>query len=405
MRKFFPCWSKPGCLKRNLKFEERTMILRSAHKIIFFEKGLWLYSTALLLFLVTGLIGCGRAQGDNPEALRTLVVRTAPADLKTFYLQERTYLGEVATDRSSQIGFDLAGTVTSIEVKEGDAVVEGQALARLDTLRLEAARAEAQAALNEAQAALALAEATLERTQQARELDAVSVQQLEEVELNRTARKATLQRARAQLDRIEIDLEKSVLRAPFAGEVATRFLDEGTVTAPGQPVFQVTESGQNEIRVGLSRESHQGLERGQQVEARVRGETFLARIDRILPGRNPRTRTVQVIALPKSEDIVLREGDLVEVTLKSRVSTSGYWLPITALTESGRGLWSCYVAEPLVPEETKEEATHRVTRRELEVLSLEENRAFVAGSLNPGERVIQEGIHRIVPNQRVQLVN
>lgn len=247
-------------------------------------------------------------------------------------------------------------------------------------------------------------EATLKRTRQARELNAVSIQQLEEAELNRIAREATVNRTRAQLERIEIDLEKSVLRAPFTGEVAQRLLDEGTVTAAVQPVLRITESGQNEIRVGLSRQSQQDLEMGQQLEARVRGESFSVTIDRILPGRNPRTRTVQVVALPESENLELREGDLVEILLKSRVPTPGYWLPITALTESGRGLWSCYVAEPLNPEETSGEATHRVTRRELEVLYLEGNRAFVAGSLNPGEQVVLEGLHRIVPDQRVQLV-
>lgn len=357
----------------------------------------------LLLVIAFGLTACGSARGDNPEDIRTLVVETAPADLRENYEQKRSYLGEVKTDRSSRIGFDLAGTVISVGVEEGEPVLPGQALARLDTRRLEAAKAEAEAALKEARAAAELAAATLERTRQARELNAVSLQQLEEAELNLTAREATANRSEAQLERINIDLEKSVLRAPFAGEVAERFLDEGTVTAPGEPVFLITDSGNTEIRIGLSRKSQQDLEIGQIVAARIRGRQFSARIDRILPGRNPRTRTVQVVARPETPDVVLREGDLVEVTIESRLFTSGYWLPVTALTESGRGLWSCYVAEPLKSEERVGEATHRVTRRELEIIALEENRAYVAGSLNPGEEVILEGIHRVVPQQRVQL--
>jgi pyruvate/2-oxoglutarate dehydrogenase complex dihydrolipoamide acyltransferase (E2) component len=46
-------------------------------------------------------------------------------------------------------------------------------------------------------------------------------------------------------------LEKSVLKAPFAGTVAARLMDEGTVIMAGQTVLRLVEDTHLEARVGV----------------------------------------------------------------------------------------------------------------------------------------------------------
>ena len=66
-------------------------------------------------------------------------------------------LGQLEQVQGYQLGFELAGQVTSILVDEGDAVAAGQVLATLDTDLLRAQRRELIAAIEQAEAALRLA--------------------------------------------------------------------------------------------------------------------------------------------------------------------------------------------------------------------------------------------------------
>ena len=67
-----------------------------------------------------------------------------------------------------------------------------------------------------------------------------------------------------------------------------------------------------------------------------------------------------------------------------------------------RGLWSAYVVTlPASP--SAQGAGSRVARRDVEVLHTEGDRVLVRGMLQPGDRVIASGTHRIVPGQVVRV--
>ena len=79
------------------------------------------------------------------------------------------------------------------------------------------------------------------------------------------------------------------------------------------------------------------------------GQPMSAVVERLLPQRNQRTRTVDVIFSVEQESAFadqgtarLRDGDLVEVPVARSIPESGVWLPRSALTESARGLWAAY---------------------------------------------------------------
>ena len=358
------------------------------------------------LFVSTRLSG---QQSPTPSiqnrSIRILDVAAVPVEQQDAYQSKRSYLGKVESQRTSRLGFEVAGMLAAIYVREGESVEKGQLLAELDTDRLEAARKEAEARLLEAQASLKLAKATLKRTQQAQKMKAVSAQQLDEAASNWERQRALVGRVKAQLDTIDVDLKKSKLYAPYAGTLAARMSDEGTVLASGQPVLEITETAKTEIRIGFNRDLSANLNPGIKVDATVRGVALPLRIDRILPGREKSTRVVQVIATPMRSDIPLREDDLVEVTLKQRIPQAGVWLPVSALTENARGLWSCLVAEPIDDSAGPDGATHRLQRRDLQIVSLEGERVYVSGYFQAGDLVVVDGVHRVVPNQHVRLAN
>jgi hypothetical protein len=96
-------------------------------------------------------------------------------------------------------------------------------------------------------------------------------------------------------------------------------------------------------------------------------------------------------------------GDLARLALERPVETPGFWVPLGALAEGDRGVWTNYVAVPLDGGEQDGEATHMIEARAVEVLYEREDRVYVRGAIDAGERVVVAGLHRIVPGQTVRV--
>ena len=91
---------------------------------------------------------------------------------------------------------------------------------------------------------------------------------------------------------------------------------------------------------------------------------------------------------------------LLHDALTERILVQTIELPLTALTESSRGIWAVYVAEPGATEGGPDDASV-LSRRQVELLHLVGENVYVRGTLEPGERVVSAGLHRLVPGQRV----
>jgi multidrug efflux pump subunit AcrA (membrane-fusion protein) len=112
---------------------------------------------ALILLLVVVLMaGCGGEAEPTP-----VVIATAPPSAPGAYPGGPTVSasGEVVAAQEAEIGFTLAGRVTTVAVDVGDEVQEGDVLLMLETASLEASVAQAEAALDAATAQLMMLEA------------------------------------------------------------------------------------------------------------------------------------------------------------------------------------------------------------------------------------------------------
>jgi len=174
--------------------------------------------------------------------------------------------------------------------------------------------------------------------------------------------------------------------------VQTRLVDEGAIIVPGQQVLRLVEQGAAEARIGIPTDMADALEPGTRYVFRSGARRLEGRLLALLPEVDDTTRTVT--ALFALDDTTLPAGASVELALERAVAETGYWLPLTALSEAQRGLWAVYA---LVdgPEGTVTE------RRLVEVIHTERDRVFVQGTLRDGERIVATGTQRIVPGQVV----
>jgi RND family efflux transporter MFP subunit len=353
----------------------------------------------LAILLLGAAAGCGSADTTVAAPAAALPVETARIDASDTYTVSSRHVGQVRARREADLGFTRSDRLAEVLAEEGDQVEQGQALARLDTALLEAQRTEWLAQRREVQARLDLARLTLERRKELAGKDSISTQRYDEARFEAIALEARLASIEAGLERVDIDIADSTLEAPFAGAIIRRSADEGAILAPGAPVVSLVESTAMEVRVGVPSELAGRLAVGDVHTVEIAGKRYPAPIGAILEDVDADTRTVMVI-LPIAqppEGPTLRHGELARLVIDEERAAEGYWLPITALTESRRGLWSAYSLAP-----SDQADVFVVARHELMLIHVESDRAFVRGTLSDGDEIVVTGLQRIAPGQRVQ---
>ncbi|MEM6639916.1 MAG: efflux RND transporter periplasmic adaptor subunit [Pseudomonadota bacterium] len=344
--------------------------------------------------------GCSSEETTTEKPAAALPVVTQAVRYSDEIDRQETLTGRVEANRASDVGFELAGQLVSVGVDEGDTVAKGDVLARLDTARLQARKAEIEAVLRQSRAQATLARTTLSRVREAVSFNGVSQQEVDEAENAVNTAEAAIAASESRLASVRVDFEKSLIRAPYNAIITARHVDEGQVMAPGQAVLSMQEADAMLLRVGVASAKLNELAPGTVHTVTLNGRDIDATVSAVLPQRDPVARTVDVLfTLPPSAAV--RAGDLGRLSLSQSQSLRGVWLPLDALAEGRRGLWNVYVAAPEAQQALG--ATHRVTPRPVDVVYQNGEQAFVRGPLEDGEPVIVGGLQRIVPGQYVRI--
>jgi RND family efflux transporter MFP subunit len=379
---------------------------------------------AALPIAIGGGVVFSLTQRPRPPEIHALPVQVVSAQPVSRYLTSREFTGEVVAGRSSSLGFELAGTLEQVLVEEGDPVVAGQPLARLDSRRLLAQRQQllaqqrsTRATAEEVRQELTLAKLQRERRRQLHAQGAISREDLDRQIYGAGALGSRLDQADAQVDelsarlrQIDVDLARSVLVAPFAARVSRRQIDEGVVVSGGQAVLTLVEAAPRDVRVGVPPAVAQGLRVGESHPVSVGDRRLTATLSAVLPQLDAASRTVTVVLRLPAADLPV--GATARLSLRRSEAGEGFWLPTDALVAAERGLWSVYVLTPpppaaasTTPPQSVAQAppkARQVARRLVEMVHTEGDRSLVRGTLRPGEQVIATGTHRVVPGQWVQ---
>ncbi len=183
-----------------------------------------------------------------------------------------------------ELSTPVSGRIERVLVDVGSAVGKGDALLELDARPFEAVVDKAEADVAEARDALAEAEREVERAQELFERTVLSVHELKLVQIARTRARSELERARATLAQAELDLEYSVVRAPFNAIVVQRRADPGqTVVTRLQstPLLVVAERGRILARAAVPGDQLGALRRGQELTVWVAGKRYAGRVARL----------------------------------------------------------------------------------------------------------------------------
>jgi RND family efflux transporter MFP subunit len=366
----------------------------------------------IVLALIVGAVRpSSKALGAQPSTSDVEVVQVEKKDVPIYAEWIGTLDGLVNADVRAQV----TGYLLKQGYQEGAFVKQGQLLFQIDPRPFQAALDQAQGQLAQAQAALANAQAVQRRTEldvqrytPLAEQQAASQQDLDNSVQNNLAAKATVETAKAQIKTYEaavetakINLDFTRLVAPIDGIAGQAQLQVGALVTPGSGVV-TSVSTVNPIKVYFTVGEPQYLawrKRFPTESSRLEADKGL-RLQLILAdgstypdeGKfyfadrqvNESTGAIRIAGLFPNPNNVLRPGGYAKVRAVIRTQPGALLVPQRAVSELQGG----YQVAVL-------DAENKVDVRTVTVGDRVDNRWIIASGLNPGDRVVAEGVQRM----------
>ena len=311
------------------------------------------------------------AQAGGPGGAPGLVVEATEA-IRGTSVRKLKAVGTLASNQSVTISPEIAGRITSILFENGEQVTPGERLIELDQSVQLAELADAEATLELARREYARADDLVER-------GTVPVARRDEAVATLRSAEARVNLAKAQLAKMDID-------APFEGVLGIRNVDVGDFLGVGEDIVNLEQIVPIKVTFEVPERFLQDVTPGKELTLRsdaYAGEKFAAHISAIDPLINPRTRSIRVEALVGNEDLRLRPGQFVSVTIRVDERRDVVFIPEQAVVPNSD--------EPLV---------YRVVGDAVELVPIETGARIarhieVRAGLAPGDVVVTAGQQRL----------
>lgn len=347
-----------------------------------------------LLLLAALSTACQRSE---PPAAPVKAPPVAVVAVAPFDLEERIEAtGQLLARAEASVAAQVAGQVTEVRADEGARVEAGQVVVEIDPERRELELARQRAQVAEARAQLGERRRELARIESLHRQGVASDARLDAVRTALALARSRYDSARANLALAERALRDSSVRAPFAGFVARRHVNEGEFVAPGTPLFDLVALDPIEVEFHLAERDSGRVEVGDPVAVRVDpfpGEAFRGKVTHVAPTIDPRTRTLRVKALLANPEGRLRPGLFARVDLGLSLRRGVAMVPEEAVLERADGS----VVFRLVGGDRVERVRVRTGERRDGFVEIREG-------LELGDRVVVRGHAELVDGARVTLV-
>ncbi len=239
--------------------------------------------------------------------------------------------GPIKAVRSAAVKAKVAGELQGLSVREGDSVKAGQVLARIDNTEGLARVRQASEQADAAQAQVAIAQRQRDNNQALVNQGFISRTALDTSLANLDAAQATHKAALAAVDLARKGLADTELRAPIAGQVAARLVQNGERVALDARVVEIVDLSALELEAALTPGDALLVRVGQKAELQIEGTALRvgATVARTSPAAQAGSRSVLAyLQLDKIEG--LRQGLFAQGTLRTG-QTQGVAVPLSAV--------------------------------------------------------------------------
>lgn len=367
--------------------------------------------TACALATSIALVGCskdpkdaqqaGAAQQMPPTEVGVIVAQPQSVE-QSVELSGRTTAYEI-----SEVRPQASGVVLKRLFAEGSYVREGQALYEIDSSTNRANVDNARAAIASAEANLHVLRVKEGRYRQLVGTNAISKQEYDDIAAEVKLAEATLNANQATLKNAQINLGYSTVRAPISGQTNRSTVTAGALVTANQESPLVTIQRLDPIYVDINQSSAELLRLRQQLSKGSLDSSNNTKVkltledgsDYAQEGRlafsdasvNPDTGTVTVRAVFPNPNHLLLPGMFANAKIVQGVIPNAYLIPQAALTRTPTGQAMAMLVN----------AKGTVESRPVTTVGVQGKDWIVTQGLNPGEKVIVDGIAKVKPEQQV----
>lgn len=319
------------------------------------------------------LIAFGKSYAPPPEA-----VATSPAKEEKWQ-ESIPAVGSISAVQGVKITAEIPGTVDKIAFVSGAVVNKGDLLVSLDTSTEEAQ-------LRALAAQVEYAQTNLARFKSLRNENTVSQAELDQAETD-------LKQKQANADAIRATIAKKVIRAPFAGKLGIRQINEGEYLEAGKFIVSLQALAPVYADFSLPQQELARLKPG--LSVRVTTDTyptkqFLATLTAINPDLDAATRSIRLQATYPNKEELLRPGMFARVEVLFPDEHPVLAIPATSILSAPYGD-SVYVLE----NSTNAGGGLIVRQQFVKVGRARGDFVAIETGLKPGDRVVTSGIFKL----------
>lgn len=369
--------------------------------------GIWV----ALLAGTLAIAGCGETNKQNASS------RPAPQVVIETVQSQRIELttelpGRTSAFRTAEIRPQVNGLILKRNFTEGADVKAGDLLYQIDPATFQAALDNAKAALGRAMANYPAIASRAKRYKQLLAQKAVSQQDYDDADAALNQAEADIQYWKASVSSAEINLAYTRITAPISGRIGRSNVSEGAIVTAYQPVALSTIQQLDPIYVDVNQSTAELL--------RLRRRLEEGRLDQNGQSQN-KVKLLLEDGAAYSRDGTLKFRDVtVEPTTGSvtlRVvfpNPDGVLLPnmfVRAIIREGFNPQAILIPQQAVARDPKGnptvlivDADSKVQQRMLTLDRAIQDQWLVLTGLNPGDRLIVEGLQKVRPGSQVQVV-
>ena len=281
-------------------------------------------------------------RADAVPTVMTALPTPTPADLGT------PLPADVMPFIEAAIHARASGYLKNWFVDIGDHVTNNQTLAEIDTPELDEQLSQAKADLDEAVAARDLAKITADRWTELLKTASVSEQETAEKKSDYVLKQATVESARANVQRLEDLKNFDRVTAPFTGVVTARMTDIGQLIAAGSgpELFRLAQTDPLRVYVRVPQSLVHAIAPGQKAELMFQempGRSFAATVTRTAGAVDPNSRTLQVeLQLPNPRGEIFA-GSYAQVRFNQSAAPDVLMISDNALIFRAQGMQAAVV--------------------------------------------------------------
>lgn len=232
--------------------------------------------------------------------------------------------GSLMAAEETELHPEVSGRIVGIYFNEGSNVAQGATLVKLYDGDL-------QAQLAKLRVQLKVAKETLERYEALQKIGGVSVQEVETYKLS-------VNNIQADMNIVQTNIGRTVLRAPFSGKLGLRNISMGAYVTPATTISTLRKVSQLKMEFTVPEKYGVGMKPGGQVEFGMENnnKTYAAKIIATENNIAEDTRSLKVRAVVTNGDAQLIAGAFVKVKIALGENNAALMIPSQAVIPRAR---------------------------------------------------------------------